>query len=202
MYPTNYSRLPLQAVRNFLERATPRLGLRVYAFSVFHVFFEQYLSLGALAVGLLGGAIGLSALALLALTSSPGAAGLLLAPLASTLLDLLGAMKLWQASPCPVSLTDDADAVEDDSDYHNKGESDDMNGDADGNDIIRDDGDADSDESNDNVNYGKTYVDSVGGHDDDGAAQCSGMQTSALLNICNKTDIGLQAASMLTSAHP
>ena len=89
----------MQAVRAFLETATSKLGLRIYAFSVFHVFFEQYLSLGSLAVWLLGGAMGLSALALLALTSSPGAAGLLLAALASTSVDLLGAMKLWQVRP-------------------------------------------------------------------------------------------------------
>lgn len=47
--------------------------------------------------------MGLSALALLALTSSPGAAGLLLAALASTSLDLLGAMKLWQVGPSNIS---------------------------------------------------------------------------------------------------
>lgn len=36
----------IQAVRDFLARVKQDLGLDVYSFSVFHVFFEQYLTIG------------------------------------------------------------------------------------------------------------------------------------------------------------
>ncbi len=36
----------VQAVRSFLARVKQDLGLDVYSFSVFHVFFEQYLTIG------------------------------------------------------------------------------------------------------------------------------------------------------------
>lgn len=36
----------MQAVRDFLEGIKSSLGLDVYSFSVFHIFFEQYLSIG------------------------------------------------------------------------------------------------------------------------------------------------------------
>lgn len=43
-----------QAVREFAAGLSKQLGLDIYTFSVFHVFFEQYLSIGTVAVRLLG----------------------------------------------------------------------------------------------------------------------------------------------------
>lgn len=43
-----------QAVRGFAARASAQLGLRIFPFSVFHVFFEQYLTIGGEALTLLG----------------------------------------------------------------------------------------------------------------------------------------------------
>lgn len=37
----------LASVRAFVATARSELGLDVYAYSVFHIFFEQYLSIGA-----------------------------------------------------------------------------------------------------------------------------------------------------------
>ena len=37
---------PVQAVRDFLAKVKQDLGLEVYSFSIFHVFFEQYLTIG------------------------------------------------------------------------------------------------------------------------------------------------------------
>jgi len=84
-----------QAVRRMLERARAELGLDVYAYSVFHVFFEQYLNVGAAAARLLllAGA-GVTA-AVAAFTSSVWAAGLAAGVLASLLLHLLAVMVLW-----------------------------------------------------------------------------------------------------------
>ena len=36
----------VQAVREFLAKVKQDLGLDVYSFSIFHVFFEQYLTIG------------------------------------------------------------------------------------------------------------------------------------------------------------
>lgn len=40
------SHCPVQAVRDFLAKVKQDLGLEVYSFSIFHVFFEQYLTIG------------------------------------------------------------------------------------------------------------------------------------------------------------
>jgi hypothetical protein len=78
-----------------LERARAELGLDVYAYSVFHVFFEQYLAVGGAAARLLllAGA-GVTA-AVAAFTGSVWAAGLAAGVLASLLLHLLAVMVLW-----------------------------------------------------------------------------------------------------------
>ncbi len=50
-------RRPAQAVRQLLARARAELNLDIYSFSVFHVFFEQYLSVGRDAALLLAAAV-------------------------------------------------------------------------------------------------------------------------------------------------
>jgi hypothetical protein len=44
----------LQAVRQFAAQLSKQLGLDVYTFSIFHVFFEQYLGIRGTAIRLLG----------------------------------------------------------------------------------------------------------------------------------------------------
>lgn len=43
-----------QASREFAAAASERLGLRVFPYSIFHIFFEQYLTIGGEALTLLG----------------------------------------------------------------------------------------------------------------------------------------------------
>ncbi len=43
-----------QASRDFAAAASERLGLRVFPYSIFHIFFEQYLTIGGEALTLLG----------------------------------------------------------------------------------------------------------------------------------------------------
>lgn len=43
-----------QAVREFAAGLSKQLGLDIYTFSVWHVFFEQYLGIGGASVRLLG----------------------------------------------------------------------------------------------------------------------------------------------------
>jgi hypothetical protein len=42
-------------VRDFAAQLSKDLGLDIYTFSVFHVFFEQYLGIRGTAIRLLGG---------------------------------------------------------------------------------------------------------------------------------------------------
>jgi hypothetical protein len=44
----------VQATREFAAAASERLGLRIFPYSVFHIFFEQYLTIGGEALTLLG----------------------------------------------------------------------------------------------------------------------------------------------------
>lgn len=46
-----------QAVREFAAQLSKQLGLDVYTFSIFHVFFEQYLGIRGTAIRLLGASI-------------------------------------------------------------------------------------------------------------------------------------------------
>ena len=43
-----------QASREFAAAASERLGLLVFPYSIFHIFFEQYLTIGGEALTLLG----------------------------------------------------------------------------------------------------------------------------------------------------
>lgn len=101
----------LRAARSLAESASRDLGLDVYVYSVFHVFFEQYLDLASQAGRLLAlplaavvGACGL-------FTASWPAAWLLLACLCSTLVHLAGAMSLAGMQVNAVSLVNLAMAL-------------------------------------------------------------------------------------------
>lgn len=80
--------------RAFAAAASRDLGLRIYSYSLFHVFFEQYLGVAGDAVRM----VGLPLLAVVGvawgLGGSLAAAALLAVVLASLLLHLAGAMVL------------------------------------------------------------------------------------------------------------
>jgi hypothetical protein len=84
----------LQSARAFAAAASKDLGLQVLPYSVFHVYFEQYLTPGADAARM----VGLPCLAVVgvawAFTGSLWASGVLLLMLVSLLVQLGGAMYL------------------------------------------------------------------------------------------------------------
>ncbi|KAL6781423.1 SSD3 [Auxenochlorella protothecoides x Auxenochlorella symbiontica] len=84
----------LKASRGFAEEQSRALGLQVYAYSIFHVFFEQYLTIAGEAATILGIAATAVFVICLAMTGSPVAACLVLLTLASMVVDLLGLMTL------------------------------------------------------------------------------------------------------------
>ncbi len=69
--------------------------LQPYTYSPFHIFFEQYLTLGGEALTLLGAAGAGIFLVCLGATGSPGAATLILAMLCMLLVDMAGVMVAW-----------------------------------------------------------------------------------------------------------
>lgn len=84
-----------QAVRDFTKRVSTELGLDIYPYSVFHIFFEQYLTIQKDAVVLLGGAAGAVFLVCWLLTGSAWGAGIILGILLMVLVDMGGAMWAW-----------------------------------------------------------------------------------------------------------
>ncbi|KAK9823955.1 hypothetical protein WJX72_006638 [[Myrmecia] bisecta] len=94
----------LQAVREFVARVRTDLGLDVYAYSIWHIFFEQYLHIAHDAVVLLCGAGIAVGLVCLAFTASLWASGIILAMLAMILVDLEGCMVLMGIQLNAVSL--------------------------------------------------------------------------------------------------
>jgi Niemann-Pick C1 protein len=94
----------LTAVREFAAQLSKQLGLDVYTFSIFHVFFEQYLGICGTAIRLLGGVqVAIFAAAWLLLGSAWGA-GLMTAVIASMLVHLIGALPLLGVQLNAVSL--------------------------------------------------------------------------------------------------
>ena len=76
----------------------------MYPFSIFHIFFEQYLYVVQNSVWLLGGAlVGVFAMCWL-FTASAWASGLILLTVAMILMDLLGVMYLWSVQLNAVSV--------------------------------------------------------------------------------------------------
>jgi Niemann-Pick C1 protein len=84
----------LSAARTFTADASAALGLRIYPYSIFHVFFEQYLTVGHTAVTLLGAPLFAVCGVAWAFTGSAWGAAILAGMLASLLLQLGGAMYL------------------------------------------------------------------------------------------------------------
>lgn len=78
----------MQAVRDFLQGIKESLGLDVYSFSVFHVFFEQYLSIGRDAAVLLVAALVAVTLITLLFTASVWASAMILLVLCMILVRL------------------------------------------------------------------------------------------------------------------
>ena len=82
----------LSAARDFTEKASRELGLNVYPYSVFHIFFEQYLDTRRSAAML----VGLPMLAVFCVawlfTGTLWGSAILLAMLVSMMLQLAGAM--------------------------------------------------------------------------------------------------------------
>ena len=98
-------RLPaLQAVRQFTATTAAALHKRIYSYSIFHIFFEQYLSVGLEACWLLGGALVSVTLVCAALTASAGAALVILVVLIMLQIDLLAVMCVWGIQLNAVSL--------------------------------------------------------------------------------------------------
>ncbi|EFN58463.1 hypothetical protein CHLNCDRAFT_6284, partial [Chlorella variabilis] len=85
---------PAYAVRAFTASASERLGLRLLPYSVFHIFFEQYLTIGGEALTLLGSACVAIFLICLAATGSPWSATLIVLTLCMLLVDVMGFMVL------------------------------------------------------------------------------------------------------------
>lgn len=101
----------LAATRDLAARASSALGLDVFAYSIFHIFFEQYLTLGGEALTMLGSAaVAIFVLCLLA-TGSPWAAAIVLFTLSMLCVDLAGVMALTGIQANAVSLVNLAAAV-------------------------------------------------------------------------------------------
>eukprot|EP00887_Chlorella_sp_A99_P002624 scaffold6.g2624.t1 len=94
----------LQSARDFAAAAAAELGVDVFSFSPFHIFFEQYLTIDGEALVLLGCAAVAVFLICLFATGSPWAASVILATLGMLLVDLAGVMKLWGMQLNAVSL--------------------------------------------------------------------------------------------------
>ncbi|KAL0026458.1 hypothetical protein WJX77_000502 [Trebouxia sp. C0004] len=84
-----------QAIRDFTHATNKKLGIQMYSYSIFHVFFEQYLYVVQNSIWLLGGAlIGVFAVCWL-FTASVWASGIILLMVGMILMDLMGVMYLW-----------------------------------------------------------------------------------------------------------
>jgi Niemann-Pick C1 protein len=84
----------LSAARAFTETASQELGLELYPYSVFHIFFEQYLNVRRDALLLVGLPLLAVFLVAWAFTSSLWGSLILLGMLVSLMLQLAGAMRL------------------------------------------------------------------------------------------------------------
>jgi Niemann-Pick C1 protein len=94
----------LRAVRAFVDKLREQHGLDIYAYSIFHIYFEQYLSVGRDALLLLGVPALAVLLACWAFTASLWSSLMLLGTLGSLLLHLAGSMYLSGMQMNAVSL--------------------------------------------------------------------------------------------------
>ncbi len=85
----------MQAIRDFTHATNKKLGIQMYSYSIFHIFFEQYLYVVQNSIWLLGGALlGVFAVCWLFIASA-WASGITLLVVGMILMDLLGVMYLW-----------------------------------------------------------------------------------------------------------
>jgi len=94
----------LRASRELVQKLKADLGLDVYAYSIFHVFFEQYLDIWAKAGLLLALPLGVIGVACACLLGSIWAAAMIVVVLASLLLHLMALMVLADLQLNAVSL--------------------------------------------------------------------------------------------------
>ncbi|KAI3436838.1 hypothetical protein D9Q98_006248 [Chlorella vulgaris] len=94
----------LEAVRAFAADASTRLDLPIYPYSPFHIFFEQYTTIGGEALTLLGSACVAIFLICLGATGSPWSATLIVCTLVMVVVDVMGFMALAHIQLNAVSL--------------------------------------------------------------------------------------------------
>jgi len=101
----------VSASRDLATQASQDLNITIFSYSIFHIFFEQYLTLGGEALTMLGSAaVAIFVLCLVA-TSSPWAAALVLGTLTMLCIDLAGVMAVAGIQANAVSLVNLAAAV-------------------------------------------------------------------------------------------
>ncbi|KAL4535608.1 hypothetical protein Ndes2526A_g06428 [Nannochloris sp. 'desiccata'] len=101
----------VRSSRDLATQASKDLNITIFSYSIFHVFFEQYLTLGGEALTMLGSAaVAIFVLCLIA-TSSPWAAALVLGTLTMLCIDLAGVMAVAGIQANAVSLVNLAAAV-------------------------------------------------------------------------------------------
>lgn len=101
----------LQSSRNMAQKASHELGMDIFAYSIFHVFFEQYLTLGGEALAMLGSAAVAIFVMTLVATGSPWAASIILTMLCMICIDLAGIMAITGIQANAISLVNLAAAV-------------------------------------------------------------------------------------------
>ena len=101
----------VQAIRDFTESTNKKLGINMYPYSIFHIFFEQYLYVVQSSIWLLGGALlGVFAVCW-TFTASFWASSIILLVVSMILIDLLGVMYLWDIQLNAVSVVNLAMAL-------------------------------------------------------------------------------------------
>jgi Niemann-Pick C1 protein len=101
----------LSASRELAASAARDLNLNVFSYSIFHVFFEQYLTLGGEALAMLGSAAVAIFILCLVFTSNVWAGALVLGVLSMMCVDLAGIMVFTGIQMNAVSLVNLAAAV-------------------------------------------------------------------------------------------
>ena len=101
----------LQAVRDFTDKTNEKLGIQMYPYSIFHIFFEQYLSVVQNCVWLLGAALLAVFLVCWLFTASAWASSVILLVVGMILLDMFGVLYLWSIQLNAVSVVNLAMAL-------------------------------------------------------------------------------------------
>ena len=101
----------LESTRRMIKSISRSLELDIFPYSIFHMFFEQYLSIGGEAVAILGSAAVAIFVCTLLATGNPWAATILLAMLGSICINLAGIIALAGIQMNAVSLVNLAAAV-------------------------------------------------------------------------------------------